>query len=109
MKKYREKLIRENGDDFKLIKQSTDFYSLSSFRDLLFHVKEHTFNIPKINDYITRLNLKFCGFENRELISYFKDKHIQKEDIYNLELWNSFELKNPRIFAGMYQFWCQKL
>ena len=107
--KFREKIISSNNLDYKLIKQSPDFYSFSNLIDLLFHVQESRFTIPEINKYINKLNLKFCGFENRELINLFSKTYRNHKDLYNLDLWNKFELDNPRIFAGMYQFWCQKI
>ncbi len=105
---FREKIISSNDKNYDLIKKSSDFYSLSNLIDLLFHIKEHRFSIPKIEDYIKKLNLKFCGFENTHLLNYFEENHKNTNDIYNLDLWNKFEVNNPRIFAGMYQFWCQK-
>tara|TARA_B100000676_G_C17995505_1_gene797538 strand:- start:176 stop:1474 length:1299 start_codon:yes stop_codon:yes gene_type:complete len=107
--KFREKIISSNNLDYKLIKQSPDFYSFSNLIDLLFHVQESRFTIPEINKYINKLNLKFCGFENRELINLFSKTYRNQKDLYNLDLWNKFELDNPRIFASMYQFWCQKI
>ena len=107
--KFREKIISSNNLDYKLIKQSPDFYSFSNLIDLLFHVQESRFTIPEINKYINKLNLKFCGFENRELINLFSKTYRNHKDLYNLDLWNKFELDNPRIFASMYQFWCQKI
>ena len=106
---FREKIIFENDDDYKLIKQSPDFYSFSNLVDLLFHVQEHTFTIPEIKSYISKLNLKFCGFENKTLVNYFNETHENSDDLCNLDLWNKFEINNPRVFAGMYQFWCQKI
>ena len=108
LKNFREKIILSNHNDYKLIKKSPDFYSLSNFRDLLFHVQEHRFTIPEIVKFINNLNLKFCGFENKELLDLFRANHQDVNDIYNLKLWNEFEVCNPRVFAGMYQFWCQK-
>ena len=107
--KFREKIISSNNLDYRLIKQSPDFYSFSNLIDLLFHVQESRFTIPEINKYINKLNLKFCGFENRELINLFSKTYRNHKDLYNLDLWNKFELDNPRIFASMYQFWCQKI
>ena len=101
-------IISSNTNDHKLITESSDFYSLSSVRDLLFHIQEHRFTIPQINNYLNKLNLKFCGFENRELLKFFIEKNSKINDLYNLDLWNEFEINNPRIFAGMYQFWCKK-
>tara|TARA_B100000886_G_scaffold334888_1_gene291101 strand:- start:533 stop:2509 length:1977 start_codon:yes stop_codon:yes gene_type:complete len=107
--KFREKIISSNNLDYKLIKQSPDFYSFSNLIDLLFHVQESRFTIPEINKYINNLSLKFCGFENRQLINLFSKTYRNHKDLYNLDLWNKFELDNTRIFAGMYQFWCQKI
>ena len=106
---FREKIILSNDDKYKLIKQSPDFYSFSNLVDLLFHVQEHRFTIPEISNCINKLNLKFCGFENRPLVNSFYKIYKNKKDLYNLDLWNEFEINNPRIFAGMYQFWCQKI
>ena len=44
-----------------------------------------------------------------KLYNYFKDNYINKDDLYNLEKWEEYEKSNPRIFAGMYQFWCKKI
>jgi len=30
------------------------------------------------------------------------------ETLYDLKAWDVFENANQNIFAGMYQFWCQK-
>ncbi len=106
---FREKIILSKNDDYNLIKESPDFYSLSNLRDLLFHVQEKRFTITEIENILNKLNLKFCGFENNELLKFFKVTHTKKKDLYDLKLWNNFELNNPRIFAGMYQFWCQKV
>ena len=108
IKNFREKIILSKQNDYKLITNSPDFYALSNFRDLLFHIKEYRFTIPEIKKFIDNLNLKFCGFENKELLNLFKMTHQDDSDLYNLKLWDEFELNNPRIFAGMYQFWCQK-
>ncbi len=108
IKKFRDRIIDSSKNDYKLITQSTDFYSLSSLRDLIFHVQEHNFTITEIYNFLKKLNLKFCGFENRQLLNYFKKTNNKVSDLYDLAIWNEFEMKYPRIFAGMYQFWCQK-
>ncbi len=87
---------------------SPDFYNLSELRDLLFHVQEHRFTIPLIKDHLNKLGLKFCGFESSKIVSHFKLTNKHKEDPYDLDKWEEYEEANPRVFAGMYQFWCQK-
>tara|TARA_B100000900_G_C20521748_1_gene692482 strand:- start:1045 stop:1320 length:276 start_codon:yes stop_codon:yes gene_type:complete len=85
-----------------------DFYSYSALRDLIFHVQEHQFNLVLIKSYLDEVGLKFCGFENKDAISTFREFYGDKADIYNLSLWHKYEKIFPRTFAGMYQFWCQK-
>ena len=85
-----------------------DFFSLSELRDLLFHVQEHRFTIPQIQDCLSELGLKFCGFET-QIVSHFKQNNKAKDDPYDLDKWQAYEEANPRAFAGMYEFWCQKV
>ena len=109
MKLFRLNMIESEKKQYKDIQNFNDFYSLSEFRDLLFHVQEHRFTIPKIKGCLSDLGLKFCGFESENIISQFKLTNINKEDTYNLDKWHIFEEANPRAFVGMYEFWCQKI
>ena len=77
-----------------------DFFSLSEFRDLIFHGQEHRFTLPQIKNCLNELGLKFCGFENTELVSNFRELHGNETDIYDLELWHQFEESKPKAFIG---------
>ena len=88
---------------------SSDFYSMSTFRDLLFHVQEHRFTIPQIEVSLTQLGLAFCGFEHPTIVQKFQSRNPTENALYDLEKWDNFEKEKPRIFASMYQFWCQKI
>ncbi len=87
-----------------------DFYSLSECRDLLFPTLEHRFTLLQINEMLNELNLVFIGFEFSSNIP--RNKFIElfpySDALVSLPLWHRFELKNPEIFGGMYQFWVQK-
>ncbi|MDA9748529.1 methyltransferase domain-containing protein [Pelagibacteraceae bacterium] len=107
--KFRKDLIENNNDQWNYIKSSPDFYTVSGVRDLLFHVQEHRFTISKIKEYLDKLGLIFLGFEDQLVKENFKDNYINKDDLYNLKKWEEYEKSNPRIFAGMYQFWCKKI
>ena len=109
MKLFRLNMIEAEKTQYKDIQNFNDFYSLSEFRDLLFHVQEHRFTIPQIKGCLSDLGLKFCGFESENIISQFKLTNINKKDTYNLDKWHVFEEANPRAFVGMYEFWCQKI
>lgn len=109
MRSYRQALIEPERDYFKEISYSSNFYSLSEFRDLLFHIQEHRFDIPQINECLEKLGLKFCGFNKKAAIQKFRQSNNEPEDLYDLYKWQRFEESNPETFAGMYQFWCQKV
>ena len=107
--KFRKDLFKKNNIQWDYIKSSPDFYTVSGVRDLLFHVQEHQFTISKIKEYLEQLGLIFLGFEDKIVIEKFKKIYTNKVDLYNLNKWEEYEKSNPRIFAGMYQFWCKKI
>ena len=108
MKSFRDTVIKSEKDHHKLIIYSPDFYSLSTLRDLLFHIQEHRFTIPILQEHLVKLGLTFCGFEAPEIVSNFKQTNKAKDDLYDLDKWQAYEEANPQTFAGMYHFWCQK-
>ena len=111
MQSFRTDVINSDQKHHGKILSSPDFYSLSTLRDLLFHVQEHRFTIPQIKNCLTELGLEFCGFEfeGENILKGFKLSNVATEDLYNLGKWNTFEQDNPDTFRGMYQFWCQKV
>ena len=109
MKSYRNMLIKSKKTNHKLILNSSDLYSMSTLKDLLFHVQEHRFTIMQIQEFLSNLGLKFCGFEASSIVSHFKLTYNNEDDLYNLNKWKEYEEANPRAFIEMYQFWCQKI
>ena len=85
-----------------------DYYTTSSFRDLLMHYQELDFTIPEIQEMIED-KYKFIGFtfSNQKFENYIK-KFPNDKFLNNLNNWNTYEKENPDFFAGMYQFWLQK-
>ncbi len=108
IRRFRRSVKSSGTDDMRYITESKDFFALSDFRDLVFHVQEHRFNLLQIRSCLRELGLHFCGFESQDLIPRFRECHGDKADIGDLGLWHEFEDAHPYAFAGMYQFWCQK-
>ena len=108
IRKFRQSLTESFDKNHQLLIKSSDFFSMSTLRDLVFHIQEHRFTCLEIKNCLEKLGLKFCGFENKDIISNFREFHSNEADIYDLELWHQFEEKYPLAFGGMYQFWCQK-
>ena len=109
MKSLRAMVMTSDQNHHKQILNSNDFYSLSTLKDLLFHVQEHRFTIPIIQDCLSELGLKFCGFESKKIVSHFTSVNTEANDRYDLKKWQAYEAANPKVFVGMYQFWCQKM
>ena len=109
IRNFRRSLIESHDENNQMLTKSNDFFTLSSVRDLIFHVKEHRFTLPQIKNCLDELGLGFCGFKNNLAISSFREFHGREADIYDLALWHQYEESNPHTFAGMYQFCCQKL
>lgn len=110
MRDFRARLMAMPDLADSVFARSSDFYSLSAFRDLVFHVQEHRFTIPSIASALDRLGLAFCGFEmaGQHSLAAFRARHPQGDALLDLDLWHAFETDHPMTFAGMYQFWCQK-
>ena len=71
MRAFREDLIFSKEAHHKAITETADFYSLGELRELLFHMDEHRFTIPQINEYLGLSGLKFCGLQTRQITSHF--------------------------------------
>ena len=113
IRRYRGEIMNmdtKSNPETSKIKNFNDFFTLSECRDLLFHVQEHRFTLPQIEEALNDLGLKFLGFELQQswIRSEFRELYPEKDAAVSLPLWHQFELKNPNTFKGMYQFWVQK-
>lgn len=109
IKLLRNSIANTQNSKYAQIRTFEDFYSLSEFRDLAFHVQEHRFTLMEISEYLEKLGLKFCGFESPDIVKRFLLSSTDKSDQYDLKKWAEYEGRNPLTFSGMYQFWCQKV
>ena len=109
IRQFRQKVIDSNDAALKEIPESGDFYSISTCRDLLFHVQEHRMTLPQIAAFLLEANLQFIGFElDAGLLGHYRQRFPQDTSLTDLTCWHIFEIENPKTFAGMYQFWVQK-
>lgn len=107
---YRQELFENvNVSDFDPVLKSPDFFSISSCRDLLFHVQEHCLSLTHIDRFLKDNALRLLGFEiDEQVLAAYKNRFPDDKSATNLAQWNIFESDNPDIFSGMYQFWIQK-
>ena len=86
-----------------------DFYSTSGCRDLLFHVMEHRFTIPRIKAFLVEQKLSFLGFNaDPEIAEQFQTRFPGDAALTDLDKWQTFEADNPLAFRRMYVFMVRK-
>ena len=91
------------------LSHAQDFYALGEFRDLVLHPSEHHMTIPQIETFIKENGLIFRGFlANMEVLSAYASDNPNETWPGSFASWQAFEQKNPNVFDGMYQFWCEK-
>ncbi len=99
-----------DGDETQLtgLLRSPDFYTVSSCRDLVFHVHERRFTIPKVGGALAAAGLRLLGFEaSRETRARYRRTFPADLHLRSLESLAEFERAHPEAFAGMYLLWAE--
>lgn len=86
-----------------------DFFSVSTCRDLLFHVQEHRYTPARLAEEIEKNGLRFLGFELNDpaLVQMYRERFPDDPALTKLGNWARFEDAVPDALTG-YEFWCQK-
>lgn len=87
-----------------------DFYSISGTRDLLFHVREQVFTLPKIKVALVELGLSLIGLNlpDDRIRDIYRNMFPDDTAMTDLDNWARLEAKRPDAFRQMYNFWCWK-
>jgi SAM-dependent methyltransferase len=110
LRAYRQTLLEQSdpasGGELQL---SRDFFTTSNFRDLVLHVNEHSVTIPEIAEFLSTQGLLFKGFHLApEMFDLFEERFPGVAWPGDLAQWAEFEQEHPRLFNGMYTFWCRR-
>jgi tetratricopeptide (TPR) repeat protein/SAM-dependent methyltransferase len=96
-----------DGHPAKEVMTFSDFFTLDECRDLILHVQEHQFTLPRIADCLDQLGLQFLGLEcARATRDRFREMFPDRDADNNLDAWHQFEETYPASFKAMYTFWC---
>jgi tetratricopeptide (TPR) repeat protein/2-polyprenyl-3-methyl-5-hydroxy-6-metoxy-1,4-benzoquinol methylase len=88
---------------------SSDFFGMSTCRDLLFHTQEQEMTLSDIAAFLEGNALTFLGFEVEDSVLHAYRKNFPDDRAAtSLNHWQAFEQENPGTFAAMYIFWVQK-
>jgi len=106
---FRQRVIGEGREGpLAELTGSTDFYSSSECRDLLFHVQEIELTLPEIGAMLADAGLTFLGFELAiaEVEQGFR-REFPDAALDDLQAWDAYEQRHPHSFRAMYHFWCE--
>jgi SAM-dependent methyltransferase/Tfp pilus assembly protein PilF len=105
LRRFRHDIIDLPPDDpaRTIADKRDDFYNLSMLRDMLFHVQEQRFTIPRVAAAIRSSGLELLGFATPpEIRQQFVQRFGAAARLADPEQWEIFERENPAAFAGMY-------
>lgn len=89
--------------------KARDYYFLSMYSDLLFHVHEDRFTIPRIKAALEKMRLAFKGFKLPDaVLERYAEMFPDDTQGTNLDNWEVFEKSHPDTFIHSYKFWCLK-
>lgn len=109
IRRCRQNLIDMPQGSELSITNSSDFFGVSSCRDLLFHTEEHPLELAAVAGFLKSNDLTFLGFETDDAtLQAYRRRFPGDPAATNLENWEKFEKDSPDIFSGMYMFWVQK-
>jgi 2-polyprenyl-3-methyl-5-hydroxy-6-metoxy-1,4-benzoquinol methylase len=111
LRTFRQRVLDEGSDgEFAELLGSTDFFSASDCRDLLFHVQESALTLPDVKLLLRGAGLEFLGFELpiSQVEQGFRREHPRAAPT-DLDAWSIYEQHHPQSFRSMYQFWCRKI
>jgi SAM-dependent methyltransferase len=96
-----------DGHPARSVMTVKDFFSLDQFRDLVMHVQEHRFTLPRVAECLDQLGMQFLGLEcATATLNRFKEMFPETGSDIDLGAWDRFENAYPDTFIGMYSFWC---
>jgi len=100
-------IARQDDQLLARVAKGEDFYSSSGCRDLIFHVQEHRFTLPRIASILAELDLDFVGFEwpDDDAPARYRARFPDDRALADLAHWHEFESARPDTFVLMYQFW----
>jgi len=86
-----------------------DLYGLNECRDLLFHVEEHRYDLPRVARMVEASGLQLVGLLVPPAVRRrFRARFPEAGSEVDLARWHAFEQEHPDTFSGMYLFWVRK-
>lgn len=111
IRKLRRDIIEmDDTETLKKIQTFSDFSNTSMLRDLVFHVQEHRYTVPRIQSELDTLGLSLISLTSNLIgtMEHYNATYPDDPENNNLEYWNQFEENNPDAFRLMYSILCNR-
>jgi 2-polyprenyl-3-methyl-5-hydroxy-6-metoxy-1,4-benzoquinol methylase len=110
MRALRAEILAGHRPELTGLTDWRDFYSLSMFRDLVFHAHEERFTLPRIKDCLQQLGLRFVAMQSPGDMAMQAYRARFPDDPLGTDLdhWAAFEAEHPNTFAAMYRLVLEK-
>ena len=97
------------GHPAKTALMFADFFTLDGCRDLIMHVQEHQYSLPRIEACLRELGLRFLKMDSSSATEQRFHEMLPDRRADDLDAWDRYEQANPSAFGGMYFFWCCRM
>jgi hypothetical protein len=86
-----------------------DFFTLDGLHDLVFNLHESRTSPAAMKKLLHDCGLTVIGMNVRPELggTAFRQEHPDPRSWTDLDLWDAFEARHPRVFAEMIQVWCR--
>ena len=106
---FRKEILERGEGELAGLLRSADFHTVSTCRDLVFHVHERRFTIPAVGRMLAAAGLRPLGFEaGRETRIRYRRRYPEDPCMRSLESLAAFEKDHDDAFAGMYLVWAEE-
>lgn len=110
MRQFRKDSVKMlKPESLETLLKARDYYFLNMYSDLLFHVHEDRFTIPRIKAALEKLGLVFKGFKLPDaVLERYAEMFPADAQGTSFDNWETFEKSYPDTFIHSYKFWCVK-
>jgi hypothetical protein len=104
-----DRLERAGPAGYAQLAHCNDFFTMSNFRDLLFHAQEHRYRIAELVESAAEAGLEFVGFELPEqLVQRYREQFPDDSEQVSLANWRRFEVQYAGSISLLGSTWRKK-
>jgi tetratricopeptide (TPR) repeat protein/SAM-dependent methyltransferase len=110
MRRFRRRVLDAPPDSpLYELRYAPDLYSTSMCRDLVFHVQEHQYTLPRLAEMLHACGLEFLRLSELppEALGRYLEMFPGDATMNDIGRWDALERRYPDTFSRMFLFWCR--